>query len=107
LLFLSLFHRRLTTPTLHAEARTSSRTHSNSDIRVPLFKKKRDQIIYAPAVIIIQVCGVCVCVCVNMHRECLSLTLGGTGRRRDHFPWRIDSRGSPTDSRGDPHHVYV
>jgi len=56
MLFLSLSHRRPTTPTVHAGARTSNRTHLNSDMQVPLFEQGRDQITHAPGVIIVQVC---------------------------------------------------
>jgi len=38
ILFLSLSHRRPTTPTVHIGARTSSKTHPNSDMQVPLFE---------------------------------------------------------------------
>ena len=36
----------------------------------------------------------------------ITLTPGGTGKMKDYFSWRIDSEGSPTDSRGGPHHVW-
>jgi len=35
-------------------------------------------------------------------RMLITLTLGGTGRRNDYFSLRIDSGGSPTDSRDGP-----
>jgi len=43
----------------------------------------------------------------------ITLTPGGTGRRKDYFSWRVDSGDgphiqevAPTYSRGGPHHVY-
>jgi len=33
----------------------------------------------------------------------ITLTPGGIGRRKNYFPWRINSGGSPTDSKGGPH----
>jgi len=54
--FLSFSHWCPTTPTVHVGAHTSSRTHPNSDMQVPLFEQGRDRITYVPGIIIVQMC---------------------------------------------------
>ena len=120
MLFLSLFHRRPIILTVHTGARTSSTTHPNSDMQVPLCEQGRDQITYAHGVIIIQVCGVLICTenayhantRWHRHEGGSSLTYSRDGPQHvcgvalcsmSHFVLRVDSGGSPTDSRGGPH----